>query len=56
MTIRKLHYSDDGENPICNQTQSGLAGVDLSENYALINCKKCFRILQNEWGNRRNKK
>ncbi len=47
-TERKLHYSDDRENPICNQTQSGLAGVDLCDSYTSTTCIKCMRILRTD--------
>ena len=38
---RKTHYSTDLEYPLCNQSQSGLAGVDLTNIYDEVTCKKC---------------
>ena len=35
---RKVHYSFDGENPVCGMAQMGLAGVDLTPDPDEITC------------------
>lgn len=56
MTVRKSHYSDDREHSLCNQSQPGLAGVDITDSYTHTTCKKCLRILRKDIKKWRDKK